>query len=71
MGDLPRQGIKATSPPLADRFLTTEPPGKSQFAYSASEASLASHPYGLFSGVLIFTLPEWAPWPLLSHPAPT
>ena len=28
LGDLPYPGIKPTSPALADRFLTTEPPGK-------------------------------------------
>ena len=29
-GDLPDPGIKSTSPALAGRFLTTEPPGKPQ-----------------------------------------
>ena len=28
-GDLPDPGIKSASPVLADRFFTTEPPGKS------------------------------------------
>ena len=31
MWDLPRPGIKPVSPALAGRFLTTVPPGKSQF----------------------------------------
>ena len=31
LGDLPNPGIEPVSPTLADRFFTTEPPGKSTF----------------------------------------
>ena len=33
IGDLPRPGLKPVSPALADRFLTTAPPGKSSYPF--------------------------------------
>ena len=37
-GDLPDPGIKPASPTLADRFFTTEPPGKLCWGVSKSTA---------------------------------
>ena len=39
-GDLPRPGIKCTSPALTGRFFTTEPPGKPQIYAAAAAAVL-------------------------------
>ena len=53
LGDLPDPGIEPTSPALAGRFFTTEPPGKSSLCVHVYMCStLSVLPRSLFCSVL-------------------
>ena len=43
MGDLPGRGIEPMTPALADRFLTSRPPGKSQPALFRNKSQISHH----------------------------
>ena len=53
LGDLPDPGIEPTSPALAGRFFTTDPPGKSSlYVHVYMCSTLSVLPRSLFCSVL-------------------